>query len=149
MKLEQQVVSLDLAKRLKELGAKQESLFWWLDNGSLNELCYKTPIAFVLKNGSEIATHIVDREMPKLYSAFTVAELGEMLPVEIYFEISPKDSFRGRAEWCIYKFGNCWSLVLEECSDREGKLYEDIRADTEADVRAKMLIYLLENKLID
>ena len=29
MKLEDQICSLDLAKRLKELGARQESLFWW------------------------------------------------------------------------------------------------------------------------
>lgn len=29
MKLENQVVSLDIAKRLKELGVKQESLFWY------------------------------------------------------------------------------------------------------------------------
>lgn len=29
MKLEQQVVSLELAKQLKELGVKQDSLFYW------------------------------------------------------------------------------------------------------------------------
>lgn len=29
MKLESQVVSLELAKKLKELGVKQESLFQW------------------------------------------------------------------------------------------------------------------------
>ena len=29
MKLEQQVVSLELAKKLKELGVKQDSLFYW------------------------------------------------------------------------------------------------------------------------
>lgn len=40
MKLEQQVVSLDLAKRLKELRVKQESVYFWkvdnthsIDNG--------------------------------------------------------------------------------------------------------------------
>ena len=30
MKLEDQCISLELAKRLKELGAKQESLFYWI-----------------------------------------------------------------------------------------------------------------------
>jgi hypothetical protein len=29
MKLEEQVTSLELSKKLKELGIKQNSLFWW------------------------------------------------------------------------------------------------------------------------
>jgi hypothetical protein len=32
MPLENQVVSLELAKKLKELGMKQESLFYWCGN---------------------------------------------------------------------------------------------------------------------
>ena len=35
MTLEQQVCSLELAKRLKELGVKQESYFVWHREGSL------------------------------------------------------------------------------------------------------------------
>ena len=30
MQLEQQVCNLELSKRLKELGAKQDSLWWWV-----------------------------------------------------------------------------------------------------------------------
>ena len=31
MNIEEQVCSLELSKRLKELGGKQESLFYWID----------------------------------------------------------------------------------------------------------------------
>lgn len=66
MKLEDQVVSLDLAKRLKELGVKQDSYFyyeWYSDHAyQLNCLCSDVPL-----NCKQIA-------------AFTVAELGEMFP---------------------------------------------------------------------
>ena len=34
MKLENQVVSLEIAKSLKELGVKQESLFYWVSRGN-------------------------------------------------------------------------------------------------------------------
>jgi hypothetical protein len=34
MNLEQQVCSLELAKRLKELGVKQDSFFFWKRDGS-------------------------------------------------------------------------------------------------------------------
>lgn len=70
MELEDQVVSLELSKKLKELGVKQESIFSWLQYphtraGEPNEweLSYtKLPV-----------------DNPLWVSAFTVAELGEML----------------------------------------------------------------------
>jgi hypothetical protein len=79
MKLEQQVCSLDLAKRLKELGVKQESYFYWatykLDKPDKS-----------FKNGIFL-THTLGRFANSLIipvaSAFTVAELGEMLPANV------------------------------------------------------------------
>lgn len=60
-------------------------------------------------------------------AAFTVAELGEMLP--------EKTCWRGYSN-----NGNKWGFE-----------FGDFRAEavTEADARGKMLIYLLENKLIN
>ena len=60
MKLEQQVCSLELAKRLKELGVNQESLFAW--DVSV------TPARLQFTGGWLGSNEI---------SAFTVAELGE------------------------------------------------------------------------
>jgi len=66
MKIEEQVTSLKLSKRLKALGVKQESIFYWR----------KTSL------GDYEATDRSNVYMPKdtFYSAFTVAELGELLP---------------------------------------------------------------------
>ena len=60
MKLEDQVCSLEQAKRLKELGVKQEGIFNYLKTGGL-------------KLSSEFPSFL------HCYSAFTVAELGEMI----------------------------------------------------------------------
>lgn len=66
MKIEDQVCSLELAKLLKELGVKQESLCFWVE-----------PVH------SKIETPFVQVEYPAGYTArphiaaaFTVAELG-------------------------------------------------------------------------
>ena len=67
MKLEDQVCSLELAKKLKELGVKQESLFyWWFVRNDMGDDVFVSDTKPV--NGTEY------------WSAFTVAELGEMLP---------------------------------------------------------------------
>ena len=60
------------------------------------------------------------------FSAFTVAELGEMLPKNMQFPIPQRE---GK--------GWCWR-------SEEGNHF----VDTEADARAKMLVYLLENGLL-
>jgi len=63
MKLQDQVISLDLAKRMKELGFKQKSLWWW------NE----TPDGATLSNKKLCSYRNVG-------SAYTVVELINMLP---------------------------------------------------------------------
>jgi hypothetical protein len=121
MKLEDQVVSLDLAKRLKELGVRQDSHFWYV-KGELG-----TQADF-----DDVPT------TPDECVAFSVAELGNMLPCtverddDVYSLVIPWDSRRGL-------------MLRYERSDGGNFMTE---GDTEADARAKMLIYLIEQKLI-
>lgn len=110
MKLENQVVSLDLAKRLKELGVKQESYFYWLQNWEENDW-------------SGIGKWVVaPSSRDDRISAFTVAELGEKL-----------QPYLNRDIWVQSDIGEV--------------LKESVLMKDEANNRAKMLIYLLENKL--
>lgn len=70
MNLEQQCLSLNLAKRLKELNIKQESLFYW---EWVNDNCYGItyfPYCVTPRNTGEFLH----------FSAFTASELLEMLP---------------------------------------------------------------------
>lgn len=69
---------------------------------------------------------------PYLYSAFTTSELGEVLPEGTVSIKTVQHKFL----CCNYKLIN----DIEATS----RFY----AKTEADARAKMLVYLLENKLI-
>ena len=133
MKLENQVVSLGLAKKLKELGVKQESLFWWweLYQGPDQGFDPKYFLGFGKTVGVEV-----------YISAFTVAELGEMLPDYIAGEHlysyqqarSWADPKKPRHRLCYWFMGDI-ELYSVDCNN-------------EADARAKMLIYLIENGLI-
>jgi hypothetical protein len=120
MKLENQVCSLQLAKRLKELGVRQSSHFYWQKKIFAND----PPVDPWILNDS-IDTHALEN-----ISAFTVAELGEMLAEGLFR--SWKSS---SGHWyCTY-------LPL-----RRGE-HEEM-GDTEARARARMLIYLIENSLV-
>ena len=126
MKLEDQVVSLGLARKLKKLGVKQESLWYW----------WKSKIGkFYLT-----LEHAIPQGYNS-YSAFTTSELGKLLPASLLInnlECSLKlwcnDS--GDYWYCGYGING----VLEINGSRAN-------ADTEANARAKMLIYLLEQEL--
>ena len=125
MRLEDQVCSLELAKRLKELGVKQEAAFHWRYSDLLEEWSLFRP------------TKDVTSSKP-FYAAFTVAELGEMLPRTILFE-NYFYSFR-----VIRALDGKWWLSYETVN----KLYKEILDDSEADARAKMIVYLIEQGIV-
>lgn len=130
MILEQQVVSLELAQKLKELGVKQKSLFYYAKVSKEEWLLGVHKIigyTVYQQEGSVMGTDTIP--------AFTVAELGEMLPMEY---MSIKD---GGDRWFGVKQGALWEFEMIKYPD-------PIVSNLEADCRAKILIYLLENKLI-
>ena len=76
----------------------------------------------------------------KVYSAFTVAELGEMLPMKVNLSKIKKDIYYFKSErdkeWAVgYYDGDFEDCILES-------------AKTEANARAKILIYLIGNGLL-
>jgi hypothetical protein len=138
MKLEQQVVSLQLAKKLKKLGVKQESLIHWQLFHGYGDAADK----WELRHFSDFRQSSADPEYET--SAFTVAELGEFLPLMVH-----KDGKEYRRTFR----SNRGNHSVEYWFPYEGKHdYRldpgNLKAETEADARAKMLIYLLENKLL-
>lgn len=133
MKLEHQVTSLEISKRLKELGVKQESLFFYAKSPDNKFRLY--PLFF----SPELSATVKLNSKEKDYSAFTVAELGEMLPAKIY-----SDGFLE-----IYKTGKKWKVMyVYQPINVTCFMGENFISNTEADARGKCLIYLLENKLI-
>lgn len=123
MTLEKQVSSRGPSKRLCELGVRQGSLFYWIGPCQSHGM-----IEWAIRDKEKADSW----NQNVVYSAFTVAELGEVLP-QGYFTVRDDGKSAGTPPlWCC----RTW---------KEGQLK---LADTEADARAKMLIYLLEHKLI-
>jgi hypothetical protein len=143
---EQEVVSLDLSKKLKELGAPQESQLYWeiprdqrrIHNGAI-------PLVNELPGKENVRNRFFD-----YYSAFTAAELRELLPPSIPLYKDSLDSADLRItreynsstktinEWC------CWY----QRPDNGSALIEQFGGSSMTDALAKMLIYLLENRLL-
>lgn len=152
--LTQQVSSLELSQRLQELGVPQkESNFYW-------RLGYSTSESFDKGISTGKQGHFRDYELVYLpypryttsdvkwnerdlakidateVAAFTAAELGELL-VKTKGE-NPTTYFRST----VWMEGEWWATM-----DTDNKT-PAIRAKTEADARALMLIYLLEQGLL-
>lgn len=108
MQLKDQVCTLEQAKVLKEIGVKQDGYFVWHFD-------------------SLAARYYGNDQFP---SAYTVAEISEMLPT-IGIKRCKSNNGRGSVyHWLEYK--------SQDWSD-----------ENEAKLLAKFLIYLLENKLVD
>jgi len=140
MELEKQVCSLDLSKRLQELGIKPDVQMYWtqIPTGSGKDAPY---IWIVLPIDSMY--EINSEEIP----AFSVAELGEMLPERtdeyrknyIKFQKIKCESTNNDHYLCslVEDGGYNMDIVKFDCSD-----------PNEANARALMLIHLIENKII-
>lgn len=123
MKIEDQVCSLELAKKLKELGVKQDSLLYWLAPKNPNSKKW----FLSMKGGfNEIYNH-------DSISAFTASELGEILPSAI-------------KQYYWLKIINWYEFELSYIDDNNHVIAQ-IQDDIEVNARAKMLIYLIENGL--
>jgi len=144
MKLEDQVTNLELSKELKELGVKQESLFYWGYHGDCLMLMPGKDHWLEKDNGN----FKTGEGMP--YSAFTSSELGEIF--EKCFDNFPK-------EWI-----NDWSIFTTYCrrfttfrysafltnGKYDPKLIYKNSEDgvTEVDTKAKLLIKALKDKIL-
>lgn len=134
MNLQDQVCTLEQAKRLKELGVKQDGRDQWID--FVKDFVGSGPYLSTFeryKTGGNVIT----------YSAFNVAELGEMLP------------FENEVNKAFFYSGFNTDLGVWECQHvgwRRGELHDrkllhKVTGNSEAQARAEMLIYLIENNL--
>lgn len=131
MKLEDQVVSLELAKRLKELGVKQESAFWWHNLGH----------RWKLELGGE-------NTVMEHYAALTVAEM-----VEIIEDSANEWACGYNDSGCFYHFmkGNRGtSSMLEGCFQKDSVYHSSgDENDNFTNAVASWLIHLIEQKLVN
>lgn len=117
--IQKHVTSLELSKKLKDLGVKQESYFYW--SNAMDGM-------WRLENRQFFA---IDRRRD--ISAFLASELGEMLP---------------DIETIVEKRGYSW-IVYQYPAGIDNGGYRHLEEEkTLQDAMAKMLIYLLENKFI-
>ena len=129
-----QVCDLKYSKKLAKLGVKQKSQWWWM-------LPLRYGAKWELKLYKELPQSFQDkrpRVKNRYYPAFTVAELGKRLP-PLYISMQVKKGQKLR--WCV-----CPKIVADERAGWNDKRI--FRANTEANVRARCLIYLKEKRLI-
>lgn len=128
MNIKNQVTSLKLSKQLERFEVKQESIWVWAIGG---DKCEKEWTLLLNDDDGWSATQVV--------SAFSVSELGEILKMTEKIDLG----WGAHTEWNdVWKKWTCF-LINGECETDTQK-----EAKTEANARAKMLIYLIENKLI-
>ncbi len=149
--IENHVVNLAFSKRLKELGVKQESEFYWVKVKEDGEY-------FIARKGN-IAYHHATHKVYEMYSAFLSSEIGEILPSEIVWEIGKEErqNFvipRPRVLLLplnVRRYPHFWMISYSDTSTNpEFRVFgHEEYAETEADARAKMLIYLIKNSIID
>jgi hypothetical protein len=149
MKLENQVCSLELSKKLKELGVKQESLFYWVIG--CEQFCTEDKPSIINSEFHDIITeewgdcHSYKKE--EIYSAFTFAELGRILPKEIKSD-DKFHPYQLNCKWELH-YSDIYMWHITYIKYPNDKILDYLIYDkNEANARAKMLIYLIKNGLV-
>jgi hypothetical protein len=142
MKLSDQVITLEQAKRLKELGIDQQNATYYfyeqIVNGKTSypikpmQIIAESP---TIETNEELKEALSGKIKNEVYAAFTVAELGQLLPDDV-----------GNQRYLLFdKFKGVYRSWYGESVFHH--LHEQ-KSASEAQSRAAMLIYLLENKII-
>lgn len=117
--LNQQVSSLELSQKLKNLGVPQESYSYWTDENIMLNIDNEWKVTLSKDLYPETAKYI---------SAFTVAELGEQIKKASSVDIH---------------------MAFMEVTGGVTSRTQTVLLMFDIEVVTKMLIYLLENKLIN
>ncbi len=128
MDINKQVNTPNQGKILHNLGLIPNTKYFWCFQGKTSELCHVSQ----LKNkGDEIYYSDTNTEwlINEIYPAYSVAELGLMLPKRFYTLKSSDKREIEKGEWC------CLSQRIGEYS---------VYGATEAEARAAMVIQILE-----
>lgn len=136
MILENHICSLELSKKLKELGVKQNSVFYWINEEDpyiwYNSQNFPYPMKTIKWN----------------FSAFLSTELMELLPSSL--SNNEKLQLGWGSNLPISENKRIWKISYYDPSLRyEERYYTKIEDENEANARAKMLIHLIENKLME
>lgn len=123
MDKQQQVCSLELSQKLKKLGVKQDSLWFWCE---IREREGGEITGIRLYNKETAEARMYNSPDLQTYSAFTVAELGEMM--KPHLKSIRKYTPQGTKDKALF--------------------YDFCQPLADIDILAKMLIYLLKNGLI-
>jgi len=137
MEIKKQVCSLEVSKKMKELGFVQESYFYWIEEIKIGHFGEESKMIWEITEKRN-AIDSVDR-----ISTFTAGELGEILPKiklindrECSLKIWTNDT--GEYWYCGYGRNG-----ILEINGSHGK------GKTLVEAMSTMLIYLAEQKLID
>ena len=118
--LQNHTTSLELSKQLKVAGCPQESEFYWADD-------FINPFVFPATEKEKWQNSISDTGYFRIYSAYLSSEIGEMWKKKNIDEPLPHI---GQDGWYWYKG-------------------EQLKKEkTEADCRAKMLLFLIKEGIV-
>lgn len=151
--IESHVTSLQLSKRLKELGVPQRSEFYWHKVQRPDwVVASREQLMEPVSSGPEPEDcwPILDQALSQsdACSAFLASELGEMLPVE-YTTQEGGIIWRHNLQSARIRITGTlvWDSYYADFDDKENDV-PSFHAPTEADARAKLLIHLIEQGIV-